>query len=237
MKILSRYTKYTDAHEMDLSGWAKRNFGVPLIIENDARAALIGEWQYGAGMNCNDLVLITLGTGVGSAVILNGKLLKGKHFFAGNLGGHMTINFDGNTCNCGNIGCLDSEASTWALAQKFDTGSSLTGPKNFPPKLDFEYIFASAKSGDALARGIRDECLKAWSLSVINLIHAYNPEKVVIGGGIMKSKDEILPFIREMVTKHSWCKNGDIKIVSAGQIEYAGILGMAYLVKALKNNR
>src|SRR3990170_7444612 len=96
-------------------GWAMERWGVPLVLENDARAALVGEWQYGAGKDCDNVVLITLGTGVGTAALINGKLLHGKHFLAGSLGGHMSINLHGDVCNCGNLGCVESEASTWAL--------------------------------------------------------------------------------------------------------------------------
>jgi glucokinase len=114
-KILSRYVKYPDAQTIDLSLWAQERWGIPLALENDARAALLGEWQYGAGRHCDNLVLITLGTGVGSAVLINGKMLRGKNHLAGNLGGHISINLHGDECNCGNIGCVESEASTWAL--------------------------------------------------------------------------------------------------------------------------
>jgi glucokinase len=113
--ILSKYVKYPDAKKVNLPAWAKKRWGIPLALENDARAALIGEWQYGAGRNCDNLVLVTLGTGVGSAALINGKLLKGKHYLAGNLGGHISINLHGDECNCGSTGCVESEASTWAL--------------------------------------------------------------------------------------------------------------------------
>lgn len=233
MKILSRYVKYTDAQDLDLTRWAQDRFGVPLIKENDARAALIGEWQYGAGRNCKDLVLLTLGTGVGSAVLLDGRLLRGRNFFAGNLAGHMTINLHGAECNCGNIGCVETEASTWSLPQKFnDCKQQLGIEKNIPTsEMNFESIFNKAKAGDELSCAIRDNCLTAWSLCVINLIHAYDPEKIIIGGGIMKSKEDILPAIRQMVQKHSWCDINNIEILPAEQVEYAGILGMGYLIE------
>ena len=114
-KILSKYVKYTDAHKIDLELWAETNWNVPLVIENDARAALLGEWQYGAGEGCRNILMVTLGTGMGSAVLIEGKLLRGKNFIAGNLGGHMSIDFEGEKCNCGNIGCVETAGSTWAL--------------------------------------------------------------------------------------------------------------------------
>lgn len=231
MKILSKYVKYADAHTLDLKQWAMEKWKIPLVLENDARAALLGEWQYGAGKGSDNLVLVTLGTGVGSAALIEGKLLKGKHFMAGNLGGHMTINLHGAVCNCGNIGCLETEASTWVLREKIKstegyTQSHLVGEK----EVNFHSLFELARQGDALAMQIKSHCLKAWSLGIINLIHAYDPELLVVGGGVMQSKDDILPVIQQMVSKHAWTSEGNIAIVPATQVEFAGILGVSYLV-------
>ncbi len=117
-KVLSKYVKYPDAQDVDFSKWAEERWNIPAAVENDAKAALLGEWQFGSGKGASDLVLITLGTGVGSAVMIDGKVLSGRNFIAGNLGGHMTINMHGKTCNCGNIGCVETEGSTWALADE-----------------------------------------------------------------------------------------------------------------------
>lgn len=106
--ILSRYVKFTDASEHNLNDWAQDSWGVPLALENDARAALIGEWMYGAGKDYQNIVMITLGTGVGSAVLIEGKLFRGSQHFGGNLGGHTVLNLHGDKCNCGAIGCVET---------------------------------------------------------------------------------------------------------------------------------
>jgi glucokinase len=231
-KILSKYVKYPDAQEVDLPGWAMRRWNIPLALENDARAALIGEWQYGSGRDCQDLVLITLGTGVGSAVMMEGKMLKGKHFLAGNLGGHMTINLHGTVCNCGNIGCLETEGSTWALEGivKRSPGYE-TSTLAQETEIGFHTVFKHAELRDAFATEVCQQILNAWSLGIINLIHAYDPERVVIGGGVMRSKEIIIPVIQEMVRKHSWLKENEPHIVAAEQPDFAGILGMSHLVR------
>jgi glucokinase len=230
-KILSKYVKYPDAQDVDLRGWAMRRWDIPLALENDARAALMGEWQYGSGVHCQDLVLITLGTGVGSAVMMEGRMLKGKHFLAGNLGGHMTINLNGGACNCGNIGCLETEGSTWALEEIVKRAPGYKGSALFhETEIGFHSVFKLAGAGDVLAAEVSAHVLKAWSLGIINLIHAYDPERVVIGGGVMRSKDIILPVIRSMIQKHSWLKENEPHIVAAEQPDFAGILGMCYLV-------
>lgn len=230
-KIISKYVKYPDSDKIDVERWAMESWGVPIAVENDARAALLGEWQYGTGRGCDNLVLITLGTGVGTAVMINGKILRGKHYLAGNLGGHTTINLNGTVCNCGNIGCLESESSTWALHNKTrkypDFWKSALAREQ---EVDFETVFRKAKEGDNVATLIKADCLKAWALGIINLVHAYDPERIIMGGGIMKSKDIIIPYVKEMVKKHSWVNDEEIELEAATQVEYAGILGVCYLL-------
>lgn len=231
-KILSRYVKYPGAENVDLNEWATTNFGVPIAVENDARAALVGEWKHGAGLGSTDLVLVTLGTGVGTSVLVNGMPLRGKNFVAGNLGGHSTINFEGSICNCGNIGCVESESSTWALTQIAKTSPEFATSKLAAVDIiDFKNLFELADEGDSLAMKLKERCLKVWSLCVINLIHAYDPEKVIFGGGIMKSSHIILPYIKQMLDKHAWISSADVELVVAAQPEHAGILGVYELLK------
>lgn len=230
-KILSKYVKYPDAGKIDVDDWAMRNWGIPAALENDARAALLGEWQFGAGRGCEDLVLITLGTGVGSAVLLNGKMLRGRTFIAGNLGGHLSINLHGRECNCGNIGCLESEASTWALHSLLDKSPLFEASKlSKSEPVSFNTVFACAKDGDALAVEIKESCLKAWSLGILNLIRSYDPQRVIVGGGIMNSRDLVLPYVREMMKKDTWLRGNDVELVAAEQIEFAAIFGMHYML-------
>ena len=238
-KVLSDYVKYPGAGQTDFGAWGKENWALPVALENDARAALLGEWQYGTGKGCDNLVMITLGTGVGSAVLIEGKLLRGKNFLAGNLGGHMSIDYNGPECNCGNTGCVESLASTWALKNHLEnardyTGSALHGAEN----PDYESVFRYARSGDSAAVEVRNRSIKAWGTGIVNLIHAYDPEKVIMGGGIMKSMDDILPGIEKIVEKHSWIPPGSLPIVVAGKKETAGILGTNYILnnERKKNN-
>ncbi len=118
--IHSTLKKFEDAPMLNMKDWASRTFGLSLSIENDARMALLGEHFAGAVQGCSDAVMITLGTGIGSATILNGHILRGARAHAGCLGGHLTVKFDGRPCHCGNIGCAEAEASGWALPLIFD---------------------------------------------------------------------------------------------------------------------
>lgn len=230
MKILSRYVKYTDADSVDLSSWAQETWDIPLALENDARAALVGEWQYGAARNQAFAAMMTLGTGVGSAVLLEGRLLRGAHFVGGNLGGHMIINFQGDECNCGSRGCVETEGSSWVLPAKFGNDPRLaTSSLAQSPILDFKAVFEGATAGDSFALEIRSHCLEAWAAGAINLVHAFDPEVLILGGGIMRSKDHIIPFIQHRIDTYTWLPPGSVKVVAAEQAQDAGVLGMAYL--------
>ena len=237
-KVLSKYVKYPDAQDVDFATWAMERWRIPVALENDAKAALVGEWRFGSGKGANDLVLITLGTGVGSAVMIDGKVLSGRNFIAGNLGGHMTINLHGVLCNCGNIGCVETEGSTWALVDAVRSApqfvrSSLAKESD----INYKNVFVHAAAGDLLATEIRDKSLRAWSLGIINLIHAFDPERIVIGGGIMESHDVLLPAVRGMITTHSWVKDNPPELLAATHPHTAALLGMYYVLTEGKTTR
>lgn len=233
-RVVSRYVKYTSAAGFDFNDWAKRTWGLPLAMENDARAALIGEWQYGAGKGFDDIVLLTLGTGVGSAVLSGGQLFKGRHLLAGSLTGHTSINVHGAWCNCGFYGCLEKEASTWALPDMIKSHAHL-GESSLSAieRPEYLHLFEAAEKGDVLATALLEKSLKAWATGVVNLVHAYDPELIIIGGGIMRQHHRILPFIRKTVDQYAWLPPGTARIVAAQQIDYAGLLGMEYLTHSL----
>jgi glucokinase len=230
-KILSIDNKFNDVVEMDLSAWVNETWQANLEIENDARCALIGEWKYGKGKGSDNVVLMTIGTGVGSSAVIEGQVLRGKHFQAGCLGGHFTVNIKGQKCNCGNNGCVEVEASTWnieRIAKEYEGYDKSSLSKK--DKLDFETIFRDALNGDALAIELRDQCLNVWSAAAVNLIHAYDPEILIIGGGVMASARYIIPCIQKKTDEHAWTPWGKVKIVAAENINTAALLGAAYLV-------
>ena len=228
-KVLSTNKKYDDALKMDLAGWAAAAWGTGFYIDNDARMAAVGEWKFGAGQGSDDLVMMTIGTGIGTSAIINGQLLRGKHFQAGCLGGHFTVAYEGAICTCGNIGCVEAQASTGTLPDKIKSS------REFHQSLlsrwdhhDFTILFQAAQQNDPLARRIVDECLNVWSAGIINLIHAYDPELIILGGGILNSKEDILPGIRQRVDQHAWTPWGKVEIRPSKLMERAGVLGVAY---------
>ena len=225
-RILTSYGKFEDAPQLDLSRWARESFGLELLIENDARMALLGEWQEGAGRNCDSLVMLTLGTGLGTAAIIDGQLLRGRHGQAGVLGGHMTVRVGGNLCTCGNRGCGEAEASTSVLhslaARHVDFHrSALKGIQ----QIDFAAILSLARKHDACALALRAQCIEVWSAVIVNLIHAYDPERVIVGGGIMAGKSDFFSELQRSVLLNAHAPWGRIDIVPSQLGDAAALIG------------
>lgn len=230
-RILSIDKKFGDAPDIDFENWCTGELNVKLSMENDARTALIGEWKFGKAKDYENVVLMTLGTGVGSSAVIEGRLLRGKHFTAGILGGHSVINYKGSLCNCGNKGCVETEASTWSIVTKARNSIGFIESKLFAEKaIDFESVFRCANEGDALAKRIRDESLDVWSACAVNLIHAYDPEILLLTGGIMASSEYIIPYLQKQTDAHAWTPWGKVKVEAASYPGSAALLGAAYLV-------
>lgn len=233
MQVLSRYVKYADVHDFDFVAWTNSQWGLPFAMENDARAALLGEWQYGAGQGCNHILMVTLGTGIGTAVLMDGVLLRGSHYLAGNLGGHISIDYRGRDCNCGFVGCLESVASTWALPDIIQESEGYQDSSLLGQKLNFKTLFEHAET-DEFASRILTNCLDAWGVGMTNLVHAFDPEMIILSGGIMRAGDKLLTPLKKRIKTNSWIRAGDISIVKADQPDFSGVLGVAYLVENLQ---
>lgn len=230
-KILSTPAgKFDDARHLNVPKIAEALLGLPTRICNDANAALAAEWCFGAARGQRSAVMMTLGTGIGSAAIIDGVPLRGQHGQAGCLGGHFTASLSGHECLCGNIGCAESEASTWALPAKARAHPAFASSKLARENvLDFAIVFGAAARGDRVATELRHHAIRVWAVALVNLIHAYDPECAVIGGGVMKSCSVILPQLRRYAAKHAWTPWGKVKIKSAALGNDAGMFGVASL--------
>ena len=231
-RVLATYDKFADAMSLDLRAWAKQEMNLPLAIENDARMAVVGEWKHGAGRGSDNVVMITLGTGLGTAAVMEGHLLRGKHGQAGALGGHSTVRYGGRACSCGNIGCAEAEASTAFLAELAKTNSDFASSQlAHEPVLDFAAVFKHAAARDSCAVRLRDHSLQVWATLAVNLIHAYDPEIIVLGGGIMASADTILPAVREYVGRHAHTPWGKVHIVAGELSDRAALVAGDWLLQ------
>lgn len=223
--------KFDDARALDVPGRITQLLGLPTLICNDANAALAGEWRYGAARGCRSAVMMTLGTGIGTSAIIDGTPLRGQHGQAGCLGGHLLANWEGRECRCGNLGCAEAEASTWALPAQARAQSEFPRSRLARAKtLDYAAVFRAAARGDALALRLRDRAIQVWAGALVSLIHAYDPECAVVGGGIMRSRDFILPRLGHHVARHAWTPWGKVSVRAAALGDNAGLLGVAWLL-------
>jgi glucokinase len=230
-RILSTLKKYEDAIHLDLKQWAIEQFGLRFRIENDARMALLGEHYAGAAQGAQDVVMIVLGTGIGGAAMMLGRLVRGIHSQAACLGGHLPVNYRGHKCTCGNVGCAEAEASGWSLPRiiRETPGFDKSSLANVA-QLNFQTLFAEAQKEDSVARVVQEHCLNIWATNAVAVIHAYDPEVVVFGGGVMQSADIILPFVQEYVEKHAWTSWGKPRVCAAILGGNAGLLGAVPLL-------
>lgn len=228
-QVLSTNEKYDDASLLNLNLWCRMNWDTPFHMDNDARMATIGEWKYGAGRGFNNLVMMTIGTGIGTGVVIDGQVLYGEHFQAGSLGGHFVMDYKGRKCSCGNVGCVEALSSSFFLKSIIRDHPVLsTSFKAKATQLDFKELFRLATLGDVDAILLRNECMDVWSAAIITYIHAYDPQMIVLGGGILKSKEVILPYIRERVGRLAWCPTEKVRIVASELGDNAAVLASEY---------
>jgi len=229
-KVTRVFGKYDDSLDFPLELWAKEELDLPVLIENDARAAAIGEWQHGAGKGYDHLVTVTLGTGIGTAVISDGAPFRGSLGVAGNLGGHTIIKPNGRPCVCGMNGCIEAYVSTWAL-RDLAIESDLFSKSSLSTcsKMDYLNVFQHAAAGDKLAIELQQNALQYWSLLITNLTHLYDPQAIIIGGGIMAGKDEILPALSQMFHNQLNPMHQHVELLSASLGDDAALVGLDYL--------
>ncbi len=203
----------------------------PVLLENDANAAAVGEMWLGAARGCRDVVSVTLGTGVGGGVILDGELWRGAHGSAGEIG-HTTVDpFSGLKCKCGNIGCLELFASATAIVRM--TREALP---RFPQSrlrgddLDAEKVYYAGRDGDELALSVFKRFGVYLGIGLANLINIIDPEIIVIAGGVVNGWDLFAPHMQHEVNERAVRVTAQqVKIAAAQCGDNAGLLGAARL--------
>jgi glucokinase len=229
-RVLAHFGKFADAMQLDLPRWSRLELGLPLVIENDARAALIGEWKAGAGRDCDDLVMVTLGTGIGTAALIGGRILRGDHGQAGILGGHLTVRYDGRLCTCGNRGCAEAEASSHALPDLARSHKAFGESRlQRASPIDYAAVFRLADEDDACAMALRQRAIDIWSAAIVNLIHAYDPSRVIIGGGIAAGARSFLPELQRAVLSRAHTPWGRVQILPSQLGDDAALVGCDFL--------
>jgi len=196
-----------------------KEFNLPVSVENDANCAALAELKRGSAKGVKDFVLVTLGTGIGGCIVVNGNILTGSNGVAGELG-HISINNEGSKCSCGNIGCWEMYGSTAALVKR---GKNLVNTKE---DINGKWIFENIKNGDTVINEEYNKWIYDVSLGLVTLVHLFNPSLIVIGGGVSKQGDILIKPIEEQISKlamNSFTKN--LKVVAAMHSNDAGLIG------------
>ena len=217
----------------------KDKFGIPVYLDNDANVAAIGEYMFGAGKGTKNIVYFTVSTGVGGGAVLNGQAYRGNTSNALEIG-HMTVDAHGPRCNCGNIGCLEAISSGTAIGKRGREAAATkveTSLKNYDNITSYE-VFKEAKNGDAVAKEIVDNAMNYLGIGVANAITIFDPEMVIIGGGVSKVGDILFDTVRKVVNKRCFKSMADAcKIVPAGLGTDAGVVGAVALAILESNNK
>lgn len=225
--VLQTFGKYTDASEVSLPDWSDRTFQLPLLLENDANAALAGETAYGCAKGETDVVLLILGTGIGTAAMLGGNLVRGSHFQAGCLCGHMMVQMGGRPCVCGNLGCAEAYASTWSLPLLAREHALYPKSKLSTEKvIDYRAVFQWAEQGDSLSRILLEQSLDCWGGLLRNLICAYDMKTIVLSGGVMHAGDRIRLPLQDRMHKQFPALVQQIRLVQSWSPEESVLYGL-----------
>ena len=230
-RVAAINAKYEGATDFDFVCWAEREFGLRLRLENDARLALLGESYAGAAQGKTDVVMFTLGTGIGGVAMMDGRPLHGKHGQAGVLGGHVPIIFNGRVCTCGAIGCAEAEAAGWSLPRVCHEWPAFSSSAMASMEINFKNLFAAAAAGDAVALAIRERCLHIWSATAVAAVHAFDPELILLGGGVMENGEVILPYVQDYVARYAWTPWGKVRVAKARLGSQAALLGAVPLLQ------
>ena len=208
--------------------------GLPVSLTNDANAAAVGEMTYGAARGMKNFIMITLGTGVGSGIVINGNVVYGHDGFAGELGHVTAVRSNGRSCNCGKTGCLEAYASAIGMAKTAREWLELSDEPSLLRSLDnitSKDVYEAAKDGDKLALKVFDFTGKMLGRSFADFIAFSSPEAIVLFGGLARAKEFLLPPIEEAMNANVlplW--RGKVKIVFSQLKESdAAILGASAL--------
>ncbi len=254
----------------NLPGWENvpvrelfsQQFHVPIFLENDANAAVLGEYMFGAGRGSRDIVYMTISTGIGGGVITDGKILVGTSGTAAELG-HMTVDWHGERCNCGNIGCLERIASGTGIArqandaiaqgrgtdllafalkhQHNDTENARSSTPedaaaHTPKHVTARTVAFAAEAGIPLARTIIETAAEALGVGLVNIIHIFNPEKIILGGGVMQMGALLLEPAKRIVKERTMSVPFNaVHIIPAELGNDVGLIGAGALIYYNRN--
>ncbi|PKH11213.1 ROK family protein [Planomicrobium sp. MB-3u-38] len=209
---------------LNLQAILEDKYGLPVIIENEANAGAYGEKKFGAGTECDNIVYVSAGIGIGVGLILNGELYKGSNGFSGELG-HMTIQIDGETCRCGNKGCWELYASEQALIKRAEPmGLPLADHEEF----DLTNLQALAAAGNKDVIALFEQTGDYLGVGINNIINTFNPQQVIIGNRLASAKELLeQPLNNRVANQALWFQKNDLEIKFSELSTFSTALGVA----------
>lgn len=212
----------------------KSHLHLPVAISNDVHAATRGEWMFGAGHGCKDLVCVFVGTGIGGGIVSHGKMLAGHSNTIGEVG-HMTVNFNGPTCACGNTGCLEAYAGGASLGKRaeealLETPDEVLKKLSEGNKITGKMVQEAAEQGSKVAQQVLDQALEALISGSVSIVNALNPQLLIFGGGVIEGMPSFVQSIRRGVEDRALkAATVDLEIKRGKLHNDAGIIGSAAL--------
>ena len=230
----------------NLNGWdsvplrdiLKKELGVPVAIENDANAAALGEWWRGAGSGTHSLFCITLGTGVGGGIILDGKVWHGVSSIAGEIG-HTTVIRDGVKCTCGNIGCLEAYACSGGILKRVNNALLKEGGNDsLQPLTNLKQVDQMVIQGNEIVLNVIKETGVILGIAVANIANLLNPEMIVLFGGVTNLGEYLVVPLKEEVKRRAFKKATESLRIELSQLgDNSGILGAAKTILSKLENQ
>lgn len=236
-KGVSTYANNLNFNNINIVEEMQKRINLPCYIENDANCAAIGENVCGIAYGSRNLIYITLGTGVGAGIIINGKVFDGS-FGGGGEAGHMVIVAEGEECTCGRKGCWEAYASASALrregriaAAKYPNSKIYDLVDGNIKLIDAKTVFDAADLGDDVAIDIIDKYIKYLAIGIVNLVNIFEPEAIIIGGGVCAQGDKVIKPLTDILNERVYGGNLKTKICVATLGNDAGVVGAAMLGK------
>jgi glucokinase len=233
-----RFAPNLEWHDVALQSDLSRALRLPVVVTNDVRAAAWGEWLHGAGQGCDDLICLFVGTGIGGGIVSGGRMLSGCSNTAGEVG-HLVVALDGPVCHCGNRGCLEALAGGWAIARrareaiKAEPGAGaamLEMAGGQPDELTARIVARAFHEGDALAQKLVGEVAEALIAGATGLVNAFNPCRLILGGGVMEGLPDLLDRVDEGVRQRALAAAREpLQVLPAQLHNDAGVVGAAAL--------
>ncbi|HUJ16409.1 MAG TPA: ROK family protein [Nitrospirota bacterium] len=234
--IVVKSPNFPDWNNLPLRELLEKALQVPVIIENDANAAALGEQWRGAGRGINSMILLTLGTGVGGGIVLDSRIWQGADGMAGEIG-HMTLIPDGRQCGCGNTGCLEMYASARGIVLSYREALLQTGTSQ-AAEVTSAQIYKAARDGDSVARSVMKDMGRMLGIGIASLINIFNPQMIVIGGGVKDAWELFIGSTREEVMRRAFQVPAErTEIVPSMLGDDAGIVGAAATALHLQNTQ